>query len=284
MNRKYIDLRLQLFVLITLFFMLTINSASADMVKCQIGNDVWNYFDSNDEKQLQKCKAKPIVIVTSAGQKIQSTYSSPSANTIKTTVKSQPLTAAKDVKPSCGGSGGTVIHNGKVFHLDAAAICGRYSKKGGKITVAKRGKTHKVDAAFRKKIAAHVEKMAIKYNLEPEFIHAIISAESSYNPNAVSRSGAEGLMQLMPFTAERFGVTNSFDPYQNIEGGAKYLRILLDEFGSLELAAAGYNAGEGAVRKYNRSIPPYKETMAYVPKVKAFYEQYKKNQSLIAAN
>lgn len=279
-------LRLQLSALAAFFIFCMPLIAQADMVKCQIGNGVWNYFDSSDEKQLKKCNAAPVTVVTSSGQKIQNTYSSPaSSGNSATTAKYEPLVAAKDVKPTCGGSGGTVVHNGRVFHLDAAAICGRYSKnKDGTIALGKLPKTHAVNTAFRKKIAPYVEQMASKYKLEPEFIHAIISAESSYNPNAVSSAGAQGLMQLMPFTAERFGVTNSFDPYQNIEGGAKYLRILLDEFGSLELAAAGYNAGEGAVRKYNSSIPPYKETMAYVPKVKAFYEQYKKNKSLIAAN
>ncbi|PID64974.1 MAG: hypothetical protein CR962_00525 [Gammaproteobacteria bacterium] len=118
--------------------------------------------------------------------------------------------------------------------------------------------------------------------MEPEFIHAIISAESAYKPNATSHVGAMGLMQLMPFTAKRFGVSNAYNPHQNIEAGIKYLKLLYDEFGSLELAAAGYNAGEGSVRKYNRSIPPFRETLAYVPKVMAYYRQYKRNRSLIA--
>lgn len=110
--------------------------------------------------------------------------------------------------------------------------------------------------------------------LDEDFIHAIILAESAYKPRAISPKGAMGLMQLMPATAERFGVTDAFDPEQNIRGGTTYLKILMKRFDNdLELAAAAYNAGEGAVEKYGRSIPPYRETQLYVKKVKDFMEQ-----------
>ncbi|GBU10208.1 hypothetical protein AwWohl_13460 [Gammaproteobacteria bacterium] len=120
----------------------------------------------------------------------------------------------------------------------------------------------------------YIELIAAQVSIDPALIHAIISAESAFHIKARSHVGAMGLMQLMPATAKRFGVTDAYDPLQNIRGGATYLRWLLDRFGSVTLAAAGYNAGEGAVEKYNRQIPPYKETQGYVPKVLGFYEKY----------
>ncbi len=115
-----------------------------------------------------------------------------------------------------------------------------------------------------------------QYNVNKQLIQAIISTESCFNPNAVSPKGAQGLMQLMPFTAKRFGVNDSFDPAQNIIGGVKYLRFLLKRFrGEASLAIAAYNAGEGAVDHY-AGIPPYKETRNYVKKVLALFGQKNK--------
>jgi len=106
---------------------------------------------------------------------------------------------------------------------------------------------------------------ARRYNLSPELLHAVIRAESAYDHRAVSSAGAQGLMQLMPATAARYGVTDSFNPAENVRGGAAYLRDLLDMFDQdLPLALAGYNAGENAVLKYGRRIPPYDETQNYV--------------------
>jgi soluble lytic murein transglycosylase-like protein len=105
-----------------------------------------------------------------------------------------------------------------------------------------------------------------KHNVSPKLLAAVAKVESSYNPNAVSPAGAQGLMQLMPGTAKGLGVKNSFDPEQAINGAAKLLSRNLKEFKSLPLALAAYNAGGGAVHKYG-GIPPYAETQAYVPKV-----------------
>ncbi|MEQ1591977.1 MAG: lytic transglycosylase domain-containing protein [Thiobacillaceae bacterium] len=113
------------------------------------------------------------------------------------------------------------------------------------------------------------------YGLEDALLHAVISVESRYNAQAVSRAGAQGLMQLMPATARRYGVTNRFDPIQNLAGGACYLRDLLTLFNrDKRLALAAYNAGENAVVKYGNQIPPYRETVQYVPRVLAFYQRY----------
>jgi soluble lytic murein transglycosylase-like protein len=111
--------------------------------------------------------------------------------------------------------------------------------------------------------------------IAPALIHAVIAAESRHNPRAKSRKGAYGLMQLMPATAHRFKVLDKNDPKQNILAGAKYLRELLNLFhGDLNLSLAAYNAGPAAVQKYRGRIPPYRETMDYVPKVLKYYRQY----------
>ena len=122
---------------------------------------------------------------------------------------------------------------------------------------------------------SHIEAAARANNLEPALIRAVISAESGHNPFARSPAGAVGLMQLMPATAQRYGVTNRLDPAQSINGGARYLRDLMDMFGNdMQLALAAYNAGEEAVMRYGRRIPPFQETMNYVPRVLKFYRQY----------
>lgn len=119
-----------------------------------------------------------------------------------------------------------------------------------------------------------VERAAEAHGLDPWLLDAVIQAESSYNPQAVSHKGAMGLMQLMPGTAERYGVRDPYDPEQNIFGGARYLRDLMGMFGSdVRLAVAAYNAGEGNVMKYGNQVPPFTETQGYVSKVLGFYRR-----------
>lgn len=131
--------------------------------------------------------------------------------------------------------------------------------------------------AYRNEIAM----AARQHGVDEAIVRAIIHAESAYNPNALSRAGAQGLMQLMPATARRFGVSNAFDAGQNIQGGVQYLAWLLKRFNNnLTLAAAGYNAGEGAVDKY-KGVPPYSETQRYVQRVGQLAERYRGSTALM---
>ena len=127
---------------------------------------------------------------------------------------------------------------------------------------------------------AQIEQSARNNQLDSELIHAVIHVESDFKPQATSHKGAQGLMQLMPATASRLGVNNSYDPVQNIEGGARYLRELLNLFhNDTTLAIAAYNAGENAVIRSGYRIPPYKETQAYVPKVLSIYRALLKQRT-----
>ena len=122
-------------------------------------------------------------------------------------------------------------------------------------------------------------------SVDPLLLYSIMHQESSFKPRALSYKGARGLMQLMPFTASRFGVTNIWDPRQNIEGGARYMRFLLNLFeGDVRLALAGYNAGEGAVMKYGRRVPPYAETREYVRRIGNRYSMIRDPQAVATAS
>jgi hypothetical protein len=119
----------------------------------------------------------------------------------------------------------------------------------------------------RNQYATEIREIASRHGVDPTLVESVIRAESAFNPSAVSRTGARGLMQLMPKTAVALGVRDSFNPRENIDGGVRHLRYLLDRYpGNLPLAVAAYNAGEGAVDAY-RGIPPYAETQQYVQRV-----------------
>lgn len=123
--------------------------------------------------------------------------------------------------------------------------------------------------------ARHVRDAAKAANVRPELLHALIHAESGYQPGARSAAGAMGLMQLMPGVLQRYKVRDALDPRQNIHAGARYVRELLDRFeDNVSLTLAAYNAGEFAVIRHGNKIPPYGQTRAFVPKVMALYEKF----------
>jgi len=127
----------------------------------------------------------------------------------------------------------------------------------------------------RRKLTPLIRQQARQFKVDPALVMAVIHAESAYDKNAISRAGAVGLMQLMPATAKRFGVSNRNNAAQNIRGGVRYLRHLLEMFKfNIKLTLAAYNAGESAVSKYGNKVPPYPETEDYVKKVVAYYQNY----------
>jgi soluble lytic murein transglycosylase-like protein len=122
-----------------------------------------------------------------------------------------------------------------------------------------------------------IHKAADEFNLDPALIKAVIMAESRYNPKAISKRGAKGLMQLMPATARSLGVADSFDPEDNIYGGSLYLKTLIDKFGGdIKLALAAYNAGSRQVKRYG-GVPPFKQTRSYIHKVFKYHQLYKED-------
>jgi soluble lytic murein transglycosylase-like protein len=160
----------------------------------------------------------------------------------------------------------------KYSYMEACYACG--TKPGVNFRTLRLNTT-----AYQAEIAA----AAREHGVDESIVRAIIHAESAFNPNALSRVGAQGLMQLMPATARRFGVGNAFDANQNIRGGVQYLAWLLKRFnGNLTLAAAGYNAGEGAVAKYG-GVPPYNETRRYVERVGLLADRYRGQGNPLAA-
>jgi hypothetical protein len=132
--------------------------------------------------------------------------------------------------------------------------------------------------------AAEIAAASARHGVDPALVRAIMHAESAFEPNALSPKGAQGLMQLMPATADDYGVTDAFDPVQNIDAGVEHLAMLLDIYdGDVTLAAAAYNAGQGAVARYGRQVPPFAETQVYVQRVSTLYQRYR-NELLVAAN
>lgn len=188
----------------------------------------------------------------------------------------QPSKSARSVsvnspQASSGNIYKRVDANGRVYYTDRPE-----KGMGYRLVIRGRPRTYRRDLKFltgnKLKYTDLIAKTAAKYQMDPKLLHAVIQAESAYNSQAVSSAGAVGLMQLMPDTARRYGVSDRLDPVQNIEGGTRYLKDLLAMFDSnLKLAVAGYNAGEGAVMKYNYKVPPYPETQNYVQQVLQLY-------------
>lgn len=153
-----------------------------------------------------------------------------------------------------------------------------YAKEDGFMPVikfAEKGKPKPIDQI--------IGEIAREFDIDPALVEAIIAVESNHKPDAVSRKGAKGLMQLMPATAKKLDVRSPLDPRENILGGVKYIKGLMAAYGDLRLALAAYNAGPGAVKKY-AGIPPYRETINYVKKVLHHYHEYKKGGKVLVAD
>jgi soluble lytic murein transglycosylase-like protein len=171
----------------------------------------------------------------------------------------------------------TYVQNGRtsIVYTNIPPLDGRYKLyKRDRVQQASTRPFQIYGSNTRARYSSQVLAAAQETKVDPALIHAVISVESGYNPSARSHAGAVGLMQLMPQTAKRYGVTDRLDPAQNIRGGARYLRDLKAMFNNnLHLVIAAYNAGEEAVMKYGNRIPPYRETIAYVPKVMGHYRK-----------
>jgi soluble lytic murein transglycosylase-like protein len=173
---------------------------------------------------------------------------------MKTATASIPLTLAETE----GATGASVVAAASTTTPEAAAL------------------VRPIPLQTRKRYSDMIAKVAKEQKVEPALLHAVVAVESAYNPRAKSPKGATGLMQLMPATAKRYGVTNLLDPFQNLRAGARYLRDLMAMFNNnMNLAIAAYNAGEGAVIRSGHAIPNYPETRAYVPRVMQHYEHYR---------
>jgi soluble lytic murein transglycosylase-like protein len=175
--------------------------------------------------------------------------------------------------PLCADIYKFVAPDGEIFYTDVPA------NKKYKLII--RTKPRNYAASLRKykinkkKYTPIITAAATRHNIDAKLLHAVIRSESAYNATAVSSAGAVGLMQLMPGTAKRYGVTDRRDPRQNVDAGTRYLKDLLKLFNAdVKLAVAAYNAGENAVKKYKNKIPPYPETQKYVKQVLTLYSAH----------
>ena len=181
-------------------------------------------------------------------------------------VKSQPL-AVKQAPGSKRSGAKASAENQPSTSVQTTAMTFEPVMTTGDVASSLRGFT-----TGNAQVDGYIMESASRNGVDPLLIYSIMHQESSFKPRAISYKGARGLMQLMPGTAARFGVTNIFDPKQNIEGGSRYMKFLLNRFeGNVPLALAGYNAGEGAVDKYGWRIPPYAETQEYVRRISRRY-------------
>lgn len=171
-------------------------------------------------------------------------------------------------------------HHGRAVFTDKTSVgngmhyAGTWTWKGWKL---RSGYDPSAYSSNKRRFSPAIAAAAREFGVSRALLHAVIRAESAYDPNAVSKAGAVGLMQLMPVTAKRFGVRDRRNPSQNLKGGTRYLRHLLELFsGNMDLAVAAYNAGENAVIRYDRTVPPYRETRQYLKRVK---QQFNKLQA-----
>jgi len=178
--------------------------------------------------------------------------------------------AGAQIYAGTSGSGAVVLSNFQTNETPEVVIAAPDEPRPFVPLEARRAPAAAPDEQRMAQYKPMIQKVAQETSVSPQLLHAVVAVESGYDAKAISRKGAQGLMQLMPQTAQRFGVRNALDPLQNLRGGALYLKWLLDYFnGDLKLALAGYNAGENEVVRAGYKIPPIKETRDYVPKVLA---------------
>ncbi len=177
------------------------------------------------------------------------------------------LTVMTDVNSKASQSASTAVGNERSLLSSNVSVYGPFVGSASSKNSTLRGFT-----TGNAQVDEYLINSGANNGVDPLLLYSIMHQESSFKPHAISPKGARGLMQLMPYTAIRYGVTNIFDPKQNIEGGARYLKFLLDHFdGDINLVLAGYNAGEGAVEKYGWQVPPYAETQEYVRRISRRY-------------
>jgi len=179
--------------------------------------------------------------------------------------------------PAQAGSLFGFVDDSGVAHFSDFASTPRHQRlltEGARASPVRRGGPNPSTPRPSAQLQGQVVRIASEHGLDPALVLAIVATESAFNPHARSPKGALGLMQLMPDTARRLGVADPLDPEANLRGGVRYLSMLLDMFDDLSLALAAYNAGEAAVIRHGRSIPPYPETLAYVPKVMRHYADF----------
>lgn len=180
----------------------------------------------------------------------------------------QRVVAIEQSLAAIGGSSGTTAGFAAVLDEAISTSASKSSSSTTTTGLTRTSSATRATSSSKNSTAfdALIQRAATKYGVDADLVHAVIQAESDYNPNCRSSAGALGLMQLMPGTARSLGVSNALDPASNIDGGVRYLRGQLDRFGEVDLALAAYNAGPNAVSRY-KSVPPYRETQGYVRRV-----------------
>ena len=302
--------RLALLVLAT--WMLAAPAAAGTVWRCVGADGIPNYTSKRSAGAVCKAVAQGTTSRVSASRPAAPAPSSVPASLPAIpapTASSTPAVATTDSKPAAPGAGGTVVFatsasatpppkpaggsrvlRGAVYRFERDGVT-HYTNVKPRGTTASQLLFSYVEACYacgvlpgvnfgtmRLNTSAYtseIREAASQFGVEEAVVRAVIHAESAYRPNAISRAGAQGLMQLIPATASRFGVADPFDPAQNIRGGVRYLAWLMKRYESnLTLVAAAYNAGEGAVDR-NGGVPPYSETQRYVQRVGQLADRYR---------
>lgn len=217
-------------------------------------------FDVNGTRDVSTAARTPVMTVHETQIAVRQKAEAPAATDTPKPKEAGKKAVAKPTAQAAAGESETPASAPRPLVLPGAQAAGQTTVPAG------------VDSTGDAKLDEMIRLSAERNGIDPNLIVAVMRQESGFKSRARSYKGAMGLMQLMPGTARRFGVTNPYDPAQSIEGGARYLRFLLDTFdGDIKLVLAGYNAGEGAVFKYGNQVPRYRETQNYVRSITARY-------------